>query len=204
MDNDFDKLLDFYEVSNNLNKVFRYSEYKELSNTQSTASHSWRLSLMTLTLAKELNLDIDVDKAVKIAIVHDIAESITGDVDYSKVYTNKISVEEKSEAEKNAIFQLKKSLSLTIGNEIEDLWKEYEHKNSDEAKFVYALDKIEALIYICEAGKPPHIPDMIARYADKSVENYPLLKPFLKSVKNKLKILFEKHGIIWKKEYDLV
>jgi len=200
-----EKLLEFFRIVTNLNNVFRYSEYPDLKNTQNTASHSWRLTLMTFTVAKELKLDIDVEKAIKIAIVHDIAESITGDIDHSKIYTNQISEDEKNRNEKNAIIQIKKNLSKELADEIEGLWLDYEYKRNEEAKFVSALDKIEALLYILEkSGKDINLPDMTATYADKAVTNYPKLKPLLKSIKSNLRILFEKNDTIWKKEYDLV
>jgi len=72
-----------------------------------------------------------------------------------------------------------------------------------EARFVKALDKIETLTQIAEAGhKIYDAPEFIANYADQAVRNFPLLEGMLKIVKRKLKAEFKKGRILWKKEYD--
>lgn len=89
------------------------------------------------------------------------------------------------------------------GDDIYNLWMEYENCRTKEAKFIKALDKLETLTYLIEKGhKHYDLPSMIATYADKAVKNFPELKGMLKMIKSKLKDEYTKGNILWKEEYD--
>lgn len=158
---------------------------------------------MTFIIIDELKLDIDVNKSIKIALVHDLAESLTGDIDAIKIAEGTFSKEEKEKQEIEAIMNLKETLPEIIGNEILDLWHEYNNCETKEAKFIKALDKIETLTQLAEIGyKMYDKPEFIANYANKAVKNFPELVDMLKIVKRKLKNEFDKGNIERKKEYD--
>lgn len=114
---------------------------KKVPNPESVADHTFRTSIMALLLADKLNLD--KDKCVQMALIHDISESIAGDI----TPHNKISEEEKHKLEKQAMESLFK---IANGDSIIDLWDEYEARKTPEAKFVYELDKIETLLQAFE------------------------------------------------------
>lgn len=118
---------------------------------ESVAEHSWRLSLMVCLFAPYLENPINLEKAIKMAIVHDLAEAETGDIPIFETQ-DKISKQKKIANEQKAMQKMKDLLNNNVGNEIYDLWFEYEQKQSLEAKFVNALDKIEAFIQHGEAG----------------------------------------------------
>jgi 5'-deoxynucleotidase YfbR-like HD superfamily hydrolase len=54
---DLDKIFDFFQEINKLKETYRYSEVPNMPK-ESSASHSWRLSVMVSLIAEELNLDI--------------------------------------------------------------------------------------------------------------------------------------------------
>ena len=90
-------------------------------------------------------------------------------------------------------------------NQNYNLWNEYEKGSTGEAKFVKALDKLETLTHLIEAGyKTYDRPEMIVNYADKAVKEFPELKGVLKIIKQKIKVEFDKGGIPWKEEYDVL
>jgi putative hydrolases of HD superfamily len=196
------KVFNFLHQIENLKSTLRYPLTKS-GRQESAADHSWRLSLMCFVVAKELNLDIDVGHTLKIAIVHDIAESITGDIDYVKIVDKKISKEEKQNLEICAMKKIKATLPLKTSEEIYALWLEYEEAKTREAKFVKAMDKLETLTQLIEAGyKTFDRPEIISCYANKAVEAFPELKEMLKILKEKLKKEFEKGNFEWKEEYN--
>ena len=199
-ENNIEKIFDFLRVVCDLKKSIRYGEYD--IDADSSADHSWRLALMTFIIADEINLCIDKFKAVKIAIVHDLPEAITGDIAYMKIYNGKMSKEEKQKKEIEAMKKLKSLLPEKVGKEINELWEEYEYSKTKEALFVKALDKMETLAHIIEKGKRYTDLDLIATYTDKHVKNFPELKKVLKVLKARLKKEFEKRKLPWKKEYD--
>ena len=158
---------------------------------------------MVFTVAEELKLKINIERAMKIALVHDIAEGLTGEIDFRLIYFGKISKKEKNAREKRAMRKIREVLPPKIGREIYALWEDYENSRSREAKFVKALDKIETTIHLIESGhKTYDFPELIVFYPDKAVSDFPELKKFLEVVKGRLKKEFRKGKFIWKKEYD--
>lgn len=90
---------------------------------------------------------INRDKCIKMAIVHDIAEAIVGDI----TPADGIPKEEKSRREQAAL----KSMCELLGGgarakEIHDLWMEYEENSSMEAKVVKDFDKVEMILQALE------------------------------------------------------
>ena len=196
----FEKIFDFLQVVCELKKAKRYGKYD--IDADSSADHSWRLALMVHILSDELKIDINVLKAMKIALVHDLPEAITGDTPYMEIHYGNMTKEAKQIKEIEAISIITKLLPEKIGKEIFDLWEEYEYSKSKEALFVKALDKIETITHVVEKGGEYTDLDLVATYPDKHVKKFPELLPMLKELKSRLKKQFEKRGLEWKKEYD--
>jgi len=197
-----EKIFDFLHKIENLKSTLRYGKTKS-GRQESTAEHSWRLALFTFVIADELKLDININRSIKIALVHDLAEALTWDIDAILIAEWKFSKEEKDKQEIRAIMNLEKTLPKKIGKEISDLWHEYDEGKTREAKFIKALDKIETLTQLAETWhKSYDKPQFIANYANKAVKAFPELLDMLKIVKRKLKSEFNKWGIEWRKEYD--
>lgn len=199
-----EKVLDFFQESEKLKSAIRFLE-RGGPIKESSADHSWRLALMVFVVAEELKLNINLEKSLKIALIHDLAESITGDIDYMLVAEGKISKKEKTELELNAMQKIKATLPK-IGNEIFTLWNEFEKSSTREAIFVKALDRLETLSHLLNAGHKVYDkrPEIIPNYADEAVKKFPELIPMLILIKNRLKKEFKKGHISWKSKYDLV
>lgn len=197
-----EKIFAFLHKVEKLKSTLRYNQTSD-GRTESSAEHSWRLSLMVFMFVEELQLEIDCNRAMKIAIVHDIAESITGDIDAVKISDGEISKEEKNKMEVGAMEKLRVTLPHKLGDDVYILWNEYEEGKTSEAKFVKALDKIETLTQLYEAGYEFYDrPEFIPNYADKAVKNFPELIDALMMVKQKLKSEYLKGNIDWKERYD--
>ncbi len=123
-----------------------------LSNGQqeSVAEHSWRLAFMVCLFAPYLANPINIEKTLKMALIHDLAEAETGDIPMFNC-ADTASKHQKFLNEQKAMLKMTSLLNNEIGQEIYDIWLEYEQKQSYEAKFVNALDKIEAHIQHGEA-----------------------------------------------------
>ena len=204
MENKLEKIIDFLNKIGKLKSTFRFSEIQNMPRDlkDSSAAHSWRLALMVSILADELNLDINKEQSLEIALTHDIVESVTGDIDSTLIFTGKVTKEEKQRNEKDAMEKIKETLPLGLANKISNLWYEYEEGSTREAKFVRALDKLETLTHLAEVGyKSWDRPEFIPNYANEAVEDFPELTGVLKTIKQKLKSEFEKGKIPWKEEY---
>jgi putative hydrolases of HD superfamily len=188
-------IIKFSGDAGKLESTFRFSEtLKDMK--ESVADHSWRLTLMTFLISEELDMNLDVGKALKLALVHDLAEAFTGEIDAWKIITGKVSKKSKFVKEKKAMDKMTKGLQF--GNQVKSLWQEYEDQNSKEAKLVRGLDKIEAFLSIYEAGHQNYKKKVFhSNYADEAVNNFPQLKPLLSDVKEMLKKEMKKGKIKW-------
>ncbi len=131
---------------NNLEQYFSWFELKNLPRTgwiqngvmnpETVASHSWGMSLLAMKLCPE---NLDLSRVLQICIVHDLPESIVGDI----TPYDGVSKADKKKMESEAMAK--------IAPEFLDLWEEYENQTSDEAKFVKRMDKldmsVQAMIY---------------------------------------------------------
>ena len=149
----YNLFLDFAQLKN----IFRlgWTKYFSVSEkvAESVADHSFSTSVLAYTLARETRPDLDADKILKMALFHEVGEIYVGDIPLS----DKVSREKKHEDEHRA---LKKVLGdFVIAKEIEELWIEFEQRNTPESKFLYDIDRLEAVLQaklyqeLKEAGK---------------------------------------------------
>ena len=110
---------------------------------ESVADHTFGVALLTWLLAEELGLEIDLLRALKMALVHDLAEAITGDI----TPDDHVPAEEKTRRERDALGQLLTGVGQA--SQWQALHEEYNRAETPEAQFVKAIDKLEM---IAQAG----------------------------------------------------
>ena len=195
-------ILTFLHRSRSLETVERYGQSLS-ANNNTVAEHSWRLALMALVVGSECKVNIDMSRTLSLALVHDLAEAKTGDIDAYSLITKGTGMRDKAAREEAAVRDMTDDLSF--GDWVYDLWREYEEQTTLEAKFVSALDKIEGFLHIAENGVGTYIPkEFHADYANKAVlafdeatRHFPELKDMLDAVKKDLQVQFEKAGVQW-------
>jgi len=112
---------------------------KNVPEPESVSDHMYFMALMALVATPE---HLNKDKCIKIAIVHDLAECITGDI----TPHDGISPDDKHKMEKEAIEKIVNLLpSEAQRDEVMSLYLEYENKSTPEACFVKDLDKLEMI-----------------------------------------------------------
>ncbi|MFB6209679.1 MAG: HD family hydrolase [Candidatus Nanohaloarchaea archaeon] len=134
----------------------------EVEKGESVAGHSWSTAFLTLFYGREL--DIDLEKALKIAIVHDIAEAEIGDIANRVDEENRdISLEKKHRMEEEVWEDWRNHL----GDDIFDMWQDFEERDSKEAKFVKDMDLIDLCLQALKVEKQGIYPDKL----DSEFEN---------------------------------
>ncbi len=128
---------------------FRYVQrtWKRFYNPDvaNTTEHTFRVMWIAITLAK-YEKNINHEKLLKMAMIHDIPESRTGDVDYvSRLYTAR---NEKSAGED--IFE------GTIHHDALALFEEYEKRESIESKIIKDADTLDVELEIVEQNFRGH------------------------------------------------
>ncbi|KAI9192822.1 hypothetical protein LWI28_028132 [Acer negundo] len=118
---------------------------RDVKDPESISDHMYRMGLMGLIMADVPG--VNRDKCIKMAIVHDIAEAIVGDITPS----DGIPKEEKSRREREALDHMCKLLGVDArAKEIGELWMEYEENSTPEAKIVKDFDKVEMILQALE------------------------------------------------------
>ena len=150
-------LIKFFEFASELKKIKRTGWIQRgIPNPESVADHSFRLALMALVLGKKLGMD--VEKAVKMALVHDLPEAITGDIsrdnidEYDSIAGIKPSVSDKKKIanEAKALKQIVKLLDKKSRQEIVSLYMEFEERKTKTARLLKELDNLECLLQALE------------------------------------------------------
>jgi putative hydrolases of HD superfamily len=146
----------------------------------------WRVSFMVILLASKLDQKIDLNKALKLSIVHDLSEVVVGDTPSFLKQERK----DKAVLEKESMENLKQKYSSELIDEIYSLWEEYENQQTMESKFIKALDKIEVRIQHNESNISTWSDIEFPRslyVADKFCNYDPFLKEFNKLVQKESK-----------------
>lgn len=144
---DTERFLDFYEEVNKLKSVRRTGWVERgVKEPETSSDHSFFVALLALVLGKERHLDME--KLLKMALVHDIAECRAGDIISKKSWPEGGShtEEEKHALEKRELKELVGHLPPETGSEIMCLWLEFEDGKTREAAFVRAVDKLETIL----------------------------------------------------------
>ena len=133
---------------------------------ESVADHSWRLAVMAMLCVDEYP-NLDVNKVIKMCLIHDLGEAITGDI--ASFYKT----EQNEKDEKKAVAHLISCLPEQSKKEFEELFSEMNERLTDEAKLFKALDNMEALLSHNEADISTWLPIEYTEnltYGQKNVE----------------------------------
>lgn len=139
---DFEKQIAFIRELDKIKKITRQTYLCDGSRKENDAEHSWHLALMVFVLADYANEPVDVLKAVKLVLLHDVIEIDAGDTYAYDSEGNKT----KKEREKKAADRIFGMLPEAQGREYRGLWDEFEAMETPEAKYANMLDKVQPLL----------------------------------------------------------
>ncbi|WP_054957302.1 HD domain-containing protein [Paenibacillus dakarensis] len=138
-----EKQINFLIEIDKLKNIERKTKIISGSRLENDAEHSWHLAMMAIILHKESNHDIDLYKVIKMLLVHDLVEIDAGDT-FAYDTNGQIDKYERENLAAKRLFGL---LPVEQGNELMELWIEFENKETNEAKFAASLDRLQPLIH---------------------------------------------------------
>ena len=173
------ELLDILRVAERLKCSTRHC-YTTSGRRESVAEHSWRIAMMAMLLSGEKEFqDADMDKVIRMCLIHDLGEAFTGDVPtFEKTETD----EEKEEV---LYAEWVESFPKVQKLEFQSLLAEMAEQRTVEAKIYKALDKLEAVIQHDESDISTWIPleyELQLSYGKEQVQFSPYLREFKKAV----------------------
>jgi putative hydrolase of HD superfamily len=134
-----ESLLPFLKEIDHLKSVERQTLNHNGGRRENTAEHSWHLAMAVIIFQSFSKEKIDLARALKMALIHDLVEIDAGD---TFIYGD---VSNKKAAETAAIERitnlLPEDLDFGLKRDLKELWLEFEDRRSPEAQYVAALDK---------------------------------------------------------------
>ena len=125
-----------------MKNIFRRNLLADGSRRENDAEHSWHLAMLAMILEEYSAEKVDIERVLKIALVHDLIEVYAGDTFAYDAKGN----EDKHEREVQAAHKLFGVLDPVQGAEIRNLWDEFEAMETAESRYANAIDRIQPLI----------------------------------------------------------
>lgn len=143
-----DAQLAFLIEADRLKGVERASPVLSGRRRENSAEHSWHIALHALVLAEHAEPGVDVDRAIRMLLLHDLVEIDAGDVPIHAV----TDPEAQAARERAAAERLFGLLPADQGASLRRLWEEFEAGESADAVFARSVDRVSPVLLNHEGG----------------------------------------------------
>ncbi|MEX0748863.1 MAG: HD domain-containing protein [Candidatus Saccharimonadales bacterium] len=133
---DITRILEFQKFLLTFRGVKRTLYIPGTDEAENDVDHSYFLALLAWFIAPQIDTELDTNKIIKYALIHDLVETYAGDTFAFDVAAQA----DKKEREHQSLIKIKENFSDFPGM-IEAI-EAYEQRQDRESKFVYALDKM--------------------------------------------------------------
>ena len=134
-----DKQIAFLNEADKLKTVLRGTTLCDASRAENSAEHSWHLTLYALVLADQAGPEVDINRVIKMLILHDLVEIDAGDNPIFGDY-DAAEMEAQEQIAANRIFGL---LPDDLRDDLRSIWEEFEAAESPTARFAKSLDRFQ-------------------------------------------------------------
>lgn len=142
-----------------LKTILRRTPLLDTSRPENDAEHTWELALMAIVLSEYSDTVVDVLRVLKMLLIHDIVEIDAGD---TFIYDDQAQLDQ-AEREKLAADRIFGLLPQDQAQEFRALWDEFEERQTAEAKFARAMDRLQPLLHnYFTSGGTWHTPGVTA------------------------------------------
>lgn len=163
-----------------------------VKKVESVSDHMYRMGVMTMLLNSQ-DGKIDKDRCMKLAVVHDLAECIVGDI----TPHCGISPEVKEKRERDAMINITKTLPAKMASEFMELWEEYGKRETTEALLVKDLDRFEMIVQAFEYEKAEDRPGEFEQFFESTKGKFTsdIVKGWVEELVKKRKAYIEEKSI---------
>jgi putative hydrolases of HD superfamily len=158
---------------------------------ESVAEHSWSAMLLANYFFSIMNIEIDKLKVYELLIYHDLAELETGDIPPIEIERRK----NKKEMEEFAMANISSHMPDKMAQQYRNLFDEYERKETLEARFANAIDKLDADLHCAYNTKQNFewwTEEIIRNIKQKHYQEFPEINEMFE----KILITHKEHGFI--------
>ena len=168
-------VINYYVICNRLKNVIRtgWKDWNvQRARIESVAEHIFGVQMLALAMKSEYQYDVDIMKVIFMLAVHELGETIIGDLTQFQ-----ISKEEKEKLEHEAVHKILEN--LLDGKQIEELFLEFDSHSTKEAMFAYQCDKLECDLQ-CKLYDEDGCVDLNKQDGNTTMKN-PLVEKLLKN-----------------------
>lgn len=126
-----------------LKHVLRQTLLIDKSRRENDAEHCWHLAVMAIVLSEYAAPEVDLSRVLKMVLIHDLVEIDAGD---TFCYDTQ-AVKDQAEREQRAAVRLFSLLPNELSVELRSLWEEFEAKQTSDACFATALDRLHPTLH---------------------------------------------------------
>lgn len=131
-----------------------------ISRVESVADHSFNLALLSMVMTDLRGLN--VERSVGMALLHDLCESIVGDL--TPKDRAKLGIEKSVEEEHKAMEYILSFLPPALAKKYLDLWEEYKTGSTAEAKLIKELDRFERALQAIKYAKNKRLKKVLKHF----------------------------------------
>lgn len=144
------QIVDFILELDKLKGVLRKVRPLALDRYENSTEHSWQLALLAISLARYAEEPLDINRVIRMLLVHDVGEIDAGDV----IVFAHVNWEERKAAERAAVTRIFSILPEEDSSDLLQLWLEFEEGESAEARFAHAVDRaMPVLLNLANQGQ---------------------------------------------------
>ena len=138
-----DQQLRFTAEIDKMTSILRRTMLIDGSRRENDAEHSWHIAVMALIFEEYVAEPVNVSRAVKMCVVHDLIEIYAGDTFAYDAAGNA----DKAEREAAAADKLFAQLPSEQGAEIRSLWEEFDAMQTPDAKYAACMDRLQPFLH---------------------------------------------------------
>ncbi|OYX17807.1 MAG: hydrolase [Rhodobacterales bacterium 32-66-9] len=136
----------FLNEADRLKSVLRATTLVDGSRPENSGEHSWHLALYALVLADQAEPGVDINRVVRMLLIHDLVEIDVGDVPIHSANGQAHASVETQAAEAKAADRIFGILPQDLRDTLRALWEEFEAAETPDARFAKSLDRVQPVM----------------------------------------------------------
>jgi putative hydrolase of HD superfamily len=136
----------FLNEADRLKSILRATTLVDGSRPENSGEHSWHLALYALVLADQAAPDVDINRVIRMLLIHDLVEIDVGDVPIHSANGQAHASAETMAAEARAAERIFGILPKGLSGDLHALWEEFEAAQTPDALFAKSLDRVQPVM----------------------------------------------------------
>ncbi len=142
----------FLNEADRLKSVLRASTLCDGSRPENSGEHSWHLALYALVLADQAGPRVDINRVIRMLLIHDLVEIDVGDVPIHSAGGQAHGSADTMAAESRAADRIFGLLPGDLAADLRALWDEFEAAQTPDSIFAKSLDRVQPVMANLQSG----------------------------------------------------